>query len=372
MTHDRLLLDLYACPTRPGHWAQVLDRLCDETGAMSAVVQRFHFDGERARLHWQAMDRQTARHQTLPQARYAAAENPRMKRERSLRALNRVVRDDELFDRDDPERQALQRELAVLGIGRFIGMLQPLDDGQSYLAIALHKSLADGGDFDGRAAARLEGLAPHVRQASEIAREVEGAAQRQQALESQLDGLRCGLLACDRDGRLAWANGSARRLLGGRLPLALQQGLLKAQGSAAAAAWRTALRETQTATRFLRLGDGEGALHLALRAGRAGSGGASQAELSVALTPSGQPLDIPDEAWSRLLGVTVAEARLVATLVEGGTLESHAQRRGVSIGTVRGQFKQVLAKTGTHRQADLVRLALSSAAAQVLDLCPRA
>ena len=46
------------------------------------------------------------------------------------------------------------------------------------------------------------------------------------------------------------------------------------------------------------------------------------------------------------------------------------RRRGISSGTVRCQLKQVLAKTGTHRQAELVRLALSSAAAHVLDSVP--
>ena len=65
-----------------------------------------------------------------------------------------------------------------------------------------------------------------------------------------------------------------------------------------------------------------------------------------------------------------AHAALVATLVAGGTLEQHAQCRGISPGTARGQLKQVLSKTGTHRQAELVRLALSSAAAHVLDSVP--
>ena len=61
----------------------------------------------------------------------------------------------------------------------------------------------------------------------------------------------------------------------------------------------------------------------------------------------------------------------MAALVQGRTVEEHAMLRGISIGTTRNQLKQALAKTGTSRQVDLVRLALGSAAAQVLDGLPQ-
>ena len=64
-------------------------------------------------------------------------------------------------------------------------------------------------------------------------------------------------------------------------------------------------------------------------------------------------------------GLTAAEARLTSAFVSGVPLEEYAQRRGVGLGTVRFQMKQVLAKTGTNRQADLVRRILCSAAAQL-------
>jgi DNA-binding CsgD family transcriptional regulator len=86
----------------------------------------------------------------------------------------------------------------------------------------------------------------------------------------------------------------------------------------------------------------------------------------VAITDARSLLDVPAEAWSTLLGVTAAEASLVAALAQGKTLERHAAQRGISIGTARNQLKQALAKTGTTRQADLVRLALTSAAAHML------
>lgn len=372
MHPDRLLLDLYSCPAQPGRWSQVLDRLCDETGACSAVVQAFRFDGDGVRLHWQAMDRRTAGHQALPQARYAATENPRLSRHRGLRGLNRVVRDEELFDRDDPARDALQRKLAGIGIGRFIGTLQPLD-GDVYLGIALHRSVDDGRDFDRAAAARLEGLAPHLRQACEIGRLLSAGTNRLRALQTQLDNLRCGLLLCDDEARVRWMNRSAQGLVGVSPALTVHAGLLRAGNAAASAALCTEIACAGEHTRFVSLGEGQEALHLALRAApvlHKDDDEDGERSVLIAVTRAGDALGVPVAAWSRLLGVTGAEAALVATLVDGGTVEQHAQRRGISAGTVRCQLKQVLAKTGTHRQSALVRLALSSAAAHVLDSVP--
>jgi len=53
-------------------------------------------------------------------------------------------------------------------------------------------------------------------------------------------------------------------------------------------------------------------------------------------------------------GLTQAEAQLASLLCEGLSLENVAERRNVSIHTVRSQLKQVFAKTGTSRQSELV------------------
>lgn len=368
MHHDALLLDLYTCPAQPARWSQVLDRLCDETGARSAVVQAFRFEGDGVRLHWQVMDRCTAGQQTQPQARLSAAENPRLEARRGLRGLNRVVRDDELFDRDDPARAALQQRLARIGIGSFIGTMQLLE-GDLYLGIALHRAVTDRRDFDAATATRLAQLAPHLRQACELSTRLSRSERRLENLQAHLDGLRCGLLLCDADARVRWMNRSARQLTLGERALQLHGCRLRAQHPAATTALHDEIAQAGAQTRFVSLGAGEEALHLALRAQPALEDD-GEARVLIAVTRAGDAAAAPPAAWSRLLGVTAAEAALVATLVAGGTLEQHAQRRGVSCGTVRGQLKQVLAKTGTHRQAELVRLALSSAAAHVLHSMP--
>lgn len=76
---------------------------------------------------------------------------------------------------------------------------------------------------------------------------------------------------------------------------------------------------------------------------------------------------IPVEALKALFDLTGAEARLASALVAGSTVEQYARQRGVTIGTARCQLNQVLLKTGAHRQADLVRRVLCSAAAHLAD-----
>jgi DNA-binding CsgD family transcriptional regulator len=82
-----------------------------------------------------------------------------------------------------------------------------------------------------------------------------------------------------------------------------------------------------------------------------------QARALVFLTDLAKPpLAMPDRV-AAILGLTSAEGRLVAQLVEGRELADAAERLGISVHTARSQLKSVFAKTDTHRQAELVALA---------------
>jgi len=60
--------------------------------------------------------------------------------------------------------------------------------------------------------------------------------------------------------------------------------------------------------------------------------------------------------------LTPTEAELAAALAEGRTLAEFAEARGCSEQTGRTHLKRILEKTGTSRQADLVRVLLTGAA----------
>lgn len=62
------------------------------------------------------------------------------------------------------------------------------------------------------------------------------------------------------------------------------------------------------------------------------------------------------ERLRHALGLTPAEALLASAMAEGRSLESCADQLGIAIGTARQRLKAVFAKTGTHRQGELVAL----------------
>jgi DNA-binding CsgD family transcriptional regulator len=63
----------------------------------------------------------------------------------------------------------------------------------------------------------------------------------------------------------------------------------------------------------------------------------------------------PPEAILRtVFSLTAAEARLASRLATGESIETSAEKLGIARDTARNQLKSIFAKTGVHRQAELV------------------
>ena len=84
----------------------------------------------------------------------------------------------------------------------------------------------------------------------------------------------------------------------------------------------------------------------------------------ILIDPSQAPLLSAGHVTS-LFGLTPAEAQLAVALSQGISLNAYADRRGISVGTVRIQMKRILEKTDSRRQADLVGKLYGSVIAQV-------
>jgi DNA-binding CsgD family transcriptional regulator len=74
-----------------------------------------------------------------------------------------------------------------------------------------------------------------------------------------------------------------------------------------------------------------------------------------------QKVEVPVEFLRRCYGLSVAETRLATALVEGRSLKEAADSCGVTYNTVKSQLRVIFMKTDVQRQAELVRIILTSA-----------
>jgi DNA-binding CsgD family transcriptional regulator len=82
----------------------------------------------------------------------------------------------------------------------------------------------------------------------------------------------------------------------------------------------------------------------------------SPVRILILATDPDQAVDLSDATLRQIYGFTPAETEIANALCTGFSLEAIAQLRRVSVATVRSQMKNVLGKTDTQRQGDLIRL----------------
>lgn len=68
---------------------------------------------------------------------------------------------------------------------------------------------------------------------------------------------------------------------------------------------------------------------------------------------------ISTEGMAHLYDLTPAETEICRLVVQGSRSDEIADKRNVSLETVRSQIKKLLEKTGTHQRSELVRLAMT-------------
>ena len=365
-TADALLLRLYDSCADPRRWPEVMDLLRVEIGAHSAVVQGLSLDGPRATTFWLAHDSGT---DLAPyQASISDCGNPRQDDKRLKFAVGRLVEDKDLFDDNErPLQQRLQLQLSAIGYGRFLGGLMPIG-GRNYMALALHRVAGDHRNFSDRQMDRMLTLLPHFAQALRLSQAIACSRSAEALLRGHLERWECGLIVCDAGGQVLWRNQRAHDALVCGGGLRLRNGQLHASSTDAQQRLTMALRRQvgRSSPSFVAFEASGRRWRLALQELEPASDVRADTLLLIAFTGD-QPVGvIPAESLVTLFELTDAESRLTSALVAGVTLDEYAVRRGVELSTVRYQLKQVLAKTGTRRQVDLVRQVLCSAAARVV------
>jgi DNA-binding CsgD family transcriptional regulator/PAS domain-containing protein len=220
----------------------------------------------------------------------------------------------------------------------------------------------------------LRRLVPHLSRGLLLTRQLARAEGRRNEVVEALDWFPTGVLLLDRQGRLVAANRAAEDLLTASDGLRTDRDGLRAVLPSETLTLRRLIAAATEPT-APGASDGDGTLTITrpsarrplnvlvapLRASIVPEAKA-RAQVVVFVTDPELTPPAPVERLQHYLGLTQAEAALVLWLVQGRRVEDAADELGISVHTARTQLKRALAKTGTGRQAELVRLALSTPA----------
>ena len=75
-----------------------------------------------------------------------------------------------------------------------------------------------------------------------------------------------------------------------------------------------------------------------------------------------EPADLDLDALIQLMGLTPAEARLLAGLAQGRSMQEVADDLGIRMSTARTYMARMLSKTGARRQPELLGMTLHTLA----------
>ena len=215
---------------------------------------------------------------------------------------------------------------------------------------------------------RLALLVPHVRRAVAIGNTIEMNRIEADTLGDAVDAIGAAVCLVDGDGRLVRENQRARDLIAAGLLLRCEGGVLCAASEEARHELKRAIGRASRGDRVL--GPRGTAIPLADRAGgryaahvlpltsgaRRRAGRSTGAAAAVFIHKAEINVEFPIEAVARQFALTPAELRILVAVLEIGSPGEIAPMLGLSEATVRTHLRRLYAKTGTGRQAQLIKL----------------
>ena len=224
-------------------------------------------------------------------------------------------------------------------------------------------------DWDAEDLKVMQILLPHLLHAVRVRQALASAEALGASLPEQLDHPLLAVVLLDQRGKVVQASPRARRILHEGDGLSDHDGALSAQfvednmrlGKLLARTLPQFGREPTGGT--LTVDRLSGLPPFTLRVSPIGvpngDFGARRAVAAVWIVDPAGRFRIDVSSVERTLGLTAAQSRVAAAIAEGRTVCEVAAMERVSEATVRWHLKQVFARTGCSRQAELVRLVLS-------------
>ena len=369
-----LAAHLYDCSVEPDHWPRALQGLvsafeCSGGALLQATLQeppmvlRETYVGVRPTP--ELLARYRARHAEDPRTTFTSG-----------RAGRAWATNLELSDQAMRASALYMEVLQPAGIEHALVLCERLDDHVT-ATLSLTRD-AGAPPFTHAEVRALQSLHPHLLRALRTQHRLGESEGLGRDLRDALQRLPVGVIIVDPSSRVRFVSEAAERIVAARDGLSLIEGVL-----VAAAPDRDAQLQR--------------ILQLALRAARAGD---PQTEDTVVLPrPSGaRPYEVvvtslradrlaiwpeepsamvllhdpaatgtlPWELVQRLYGLSPAEAKLSVALAGGWAIKDYAEHTSISVETARSQLKAAMAKTRTHRQAELIRRLLTGPAAYTL------
>lgn len=241
-------------------------------------------------------------------------------------------------------------------------------------------------DFDAESIETLQVLVPHLVTALRVRHQVDAGEARTHSAYAMLDRLDIGIVLADAAARPQFANARAEAMaaeadgfaldprgLAAALPAetrALRRAIAAAATIAATPAQsdtadtivRSATSAVQTTLPLSRpsLRPPLTAFVMPLSDARFEGTRAASHQVAVFLIEPSRPPGIDGRALAETYRLAPREVQVATLLAQGRSPAQIASKLGIGLGTVREHLKRALAKTATHRQANLVHLLLSA------------
>ena len=212
---------------------------------------------------------------------------------------------------------------------------------------------------------RLAMILPHIRRSLLIGEDIARSRAETAVLADTVDGLGAGLFVVDGTTRIVHTNAAARRLLAAEDVLSSHGGRLVACDPQANRSLRLALTATDGPVDVmpgplpLIAPDGTrriGHVRPLKPVARSYGNGPQEALAAVLVYKAGMECPRPPDIIARSYNLTPTELRVLLAIVEIGGAPEVAAKLGIAPSTVRTHVGRLFEKTGTKRQAELVRL----------------